>query len=194
MAAKLQPTFFSSLLRRHTASFVSRAAPVQISQTLRLSTPTFRASQPHLAIRRYAHTIPQPPARTSKDTTPESSAEQSEAEGSDSSGAARVKLQPHYNLTFTCSPCDTKSNHVISKQGYHHGSVLVTCPGCRNRHIISDHLGIFGDRKITIEDLMREKGQLVKKGTLGEDGDIEFWEDDAPAQQGDFKMAGSTKS
>lgn len=24
---------------------------------------------------------------------------------------------------------------------------------------------------------MREKGQLVKKGTLSEDGDLEFWED-----------------
>jgi mitochondrial protein import protein ZIM17 len=29
---------------------------------------------------------------------------------------------------------------------------------------------------MTIEDLMREKGQLVK-GTLSEDGDLEFWED-----------------
>lgn len=41
--------------------------------------------------------------------------------------------------------------------------------------MISDHLNIFGDRKITVEDLMREKGQLVKRGSLGEDGDIEFW-------------------
>jgi protein import protein ZIM17 len=24
---------------------------------------------------------------------------------------------------------------------------------------------------------MRERGQLVKKGTLSEDGDLEFWED-----------------
>lgn len=43
--------------------------------------------------------------------------------------------------------------------------------------MISDHLGIFGDRKITIEDLMREQGQLVKKGTLSEDGNLEFWSD-----------------
>lgn len=26
---------------------------------------------------------------------------------------------------------------------------------------------------------MREKGQLVKRGSLGEDGDIEFWPDEA---------------
>lgn len=36
---------------------------------------------------------------------------------------------------------------------------------------------IFGDKHVTIEDLMRERGQLVKKGTLSEDGDLEFWED-----------------
>ncbi|ROV96540.1 hypothetical protein VMCG_07758 [Cytospora schulzeri] len=85
--------------------------------------------------------------------------------------------RPSYELTFTCVPCGTRSAHNISKQGYHHGSVLIACPSCRNRHVISDHLGIFGNRKITVEDLMREKGMLVKRGTLGEDGDIEFWED-----------------
>jgi mitochondrial protein import protein ZIM17 len=30
---------------------------------------------------------------------------------------------------------------------------------------------------MTVEDLMREQGQLIKKGTLSEDGDLEFWED-----------------
>jgi protein import protein ZIM17 len=55
--------------------------------------------------------------------------------------------------------------------------VLITCPSCRNRHVISDHLNIFGNRSVTVEDLMRERGRLVKRGTLGEDGDIEFWED-----------------
>ncbi|TVY47697.1 Uncharacterized protein LOCC1_G003205 [Lachnellula occidentalis] len=85
--------------------------------------------------------------------------------------------KPEYQLSFTCTPCGTRSAHRVSKQGYHHGSVLITCPDCRNRHVISDHLNIFGDRKMTIEDLMKDKGQLVKKGTLSEDGDMEFWED-----------------
>jgi len=49
---------------------------------------------------------------------------------------------------------------------------------------MSDHLRIFGDRDITVEDLLREKGQLVKKGSLGEDGDIEFWPDDQGEQEG----------
>ena len=30
---------------------------------------------------------------------------------------------------------------------------------------------------MTIEDLMRENGDLVKTGTLGVDGDVEFWDD-----------------
>lgn len=80
-------------------------------------------------------------------------------------------------MTFTCRPCGERSRHRISKQGYHYGSVLVHCPGCNNRHIISDHLQIFGDRRVTVEEILRERGQLVRKGTLGEDGDIEFWED-----------------
>lgn len=85
--------------------------------------------------------------------------------------------QPTYELTFTCLPCGSRSAHHVSKQGYHHGSVLITCPSCRNRHVISDHLNIFANRSLTVEDLMREKGRLVKRGTLGEDGDVEFWED-----------------
>lgn len=35
---------------------------------------------------------------------------------------------------------------------------------------------IFSDKRVTLEDIMREKGDLVKRGELGE-GDIEFWED-----------------
>lgn len=32
---------------------------------------------------------------------------------------------------------------------------------------------------------MKKKGQLVKRGTLGEDGDIEFWpEDSLPGSKG----------
>jgi protein import protein ZIM17 len=46
-------------------------------------------------------------------------------------------------------------------------------------------LNIFGDRNITIEDLMHERGQLVKKGTLSEDGDLEFWEDGSVTQRGE---------
>lgn len=129
-----------------------------------------RTLQPAQLSRRCAHSIPKPPSPTDPAT---------------GKAKARVKMEPHYELTFTCVPCGERSSHTISKQGYHHGSVLITCPSCRNRHVISDHMNIFGDRQITIEDLMRERGQLVKRGTLGEDGDVEFWEDGTTTARGD---------
>ncbi|KAF2687675.1 zf-DNL-domain-containing protein [Lentithecium fluviatile CBS 122367] len=84
---------------------------------------------------------------------------------------------PAYELTFTCKVCSTRSSHRLSKQGYHHGTILISCPGCKNRHLISDHLKIFSDKRVTVEDILREKGDLVKRGELGTEGDIEFWED-----------------
>ncbi|KAL9113610.1 MAG: hypothetical protein Q9227_002348 [Pyrenula ochraceoflavens] len=86
---------------------------------------------------------------------------------------------PAYELTFTCKPCKVRSSHRISKQGYHKGTIVISCPSCHNRHIISDHLGIFMDQASDLEDIMKRHGGLVKKGTLGfKDGqDVEFWED-----------------
>ncbi|CAK7226561.1 hypothetical protein SCUCBS95973_006241 [Sporothrix curviconia] len=134
---------------------------------------------------RLAHNIPRPkPAAEIPAAAPSSTSAGSSVPASPT--APDRGLAPHYELTFTCLPCGTRSSHKVSKQGYHQGSVLIACPECRNRHIISDHLGIFGGltkggsegtRGRTIEDIMREQGKLVKKGTLGEDGDIEFWED-----------------
>lgn len=82
---------------------------------------------------------------------------------------------PAYEITFTCKPCKHRSAHRVSKRGYNHGTVLITCPSCKNRHVFADHLKIIADKSFTIEDLMREKGQLVKRGTL--EGDLEFWDD-----------------
>ncbi|KAF3050959.1 hypothetical protein E8E11_010166 [Didymella keratinophila] len=84
---------------------------------------------------------------------------------------------PSYELTFTCKVCETRSSHRLSKQGYHKGTILISCPGCKNRHLISDHLKIFSDKSVTIEDLMKEKGNLVKRGSLSAEGDVEFWDD-----------------
>ena len=71
-----------------------------------------------------------------------------------------------------------RSSHRITKQAYHFGTTLITCPGCKNRHLISDHLKIFSDKSLTIEDILREKGQFLRKGRLGEDGDIEFYDEE----------------
>ncbi|KAF2770455.1 zf-DNL-domain-containing protein, partial [Teratosphaeria nubilosa] len=91
--------------------------------------------------------------------------------------AARKAQEPAYEMTFTCRKCLSRSSHRITKQAYHFGTTLVTCPGCKNRHLISDHLKIFSDKGVTLEDILREKGQYLKKGRLGEDGDVEFYPD-----------------
>jgi protein import protein ZIM17 len=41
---------------------------------------------------------------------------------------------------------------------------------------------------------MKEKGQLIKKGTLGTDGDVEFWDDgSATVRDGSEKKENETK-
>ena len=42
---------------------------------------------------------------------------------------------------------------------------------------------IFSDTSITIEDIMREKGEFIKKGSLGADGDVEFYDDQAGTEE-----------
>ncbi|KAM0714225.1 hypothetical protein Q7P37_010012 [Cladosporium fusiforme] len=91
--------------------------------------------------------------------------------------AARKAQQPAYEMTFTCKQCMHRSSHRITKQAYHHGTVLVNCPGCKGRHLIADHMKIFSDSSVTIEDIMREKGEFIQKGSLGADGDIEFYDE-----------------
>lgn len=60
--------------------------------------------------------------------------------------SARARKEPTYQITFTCKPCHTRSSHEMSKQGYYHGTVLITCPQCKNRHVISDHLNVTSAR------------------------------------------------
>ena len=158
----------------------SRTASTSFARPLSLPQTVWSRHLQAAAPVRLAHSIPKPPTRSLRTSQKTNQEQQGEDEGG-STVKARKLVEPHYQLTFTCVPCTERSTHVVSKQGYHKGSVLITCPSCRNRHIISDHLNIFGDRKLTVEDLMREKGQLVKRGTLGEDGDVEFWPDETVA-------------
>lgn len=65
---------------------------------------------------------------------------------------------------------------MVSQQAYHRGSVLVQCPGCRNRHVITDHLKIFGDKEKTLEDILQEagRGEVLKRARMLDNGDIEL--------------------
>lgn len=88
---------------------------------------------------------------------------------------ARRAQEPAYELAFTCRPCGTRSSHRISHHGYHKGTVLIACPGCSSRHLISDHLKVFVDQASTLEDILARRGQVLTKGKL--EGDVEWWED-----------------
>jgi mitochondrial protein import protein ZIM17 len=177
-------SFVPQLAQRARLASVRAAPSSSFLQAIRTQRQPFAQRLPLLptTFSRRAHSIPRPPQ--SQPMRPNQTEQRSSEDGPVSEGE-RPEMKPeYYQLSFTCVPCSHRSHHNISKQGYHRGAVLITCPSCRNRHVISDHLGIFGDEKVTIEDIMREKGQLVKRGSLGEDGDIEFWPDEMYDQQG----------
>ncbi|KAH9479760.1 hypothetical protein JR316_0008355 [Psilocybe cubensis] len=93
------------------------------------------------------------------------------------------KIEPKLSLTFTCtvSGCGERSTHQFTKKAYEKGIVLVQCPGCKNRHLIADHLGWFkdstqGGKLRTVEDILKEKGETVKRGALSPNGDVSYFE------------------
>ena len=69
-------------------------------------------------------------------------------------------------MVYTCGKCETRSAKSFSKQAYEHGVVIVTCPGCESKHLVSDQLGWFGEEGKTIEDIAREKGISIDTKSL----------------------------
>ncbi|KAF9096705.1 hypothetical protein BGX29_003610 [Mortierella sp. GBA35] len=79
-------------------------------------------------------------------------------------------------IGFTCTVCNHRSHKTMSKHAYDHGVVIMQCDHCKNRHLIADHLGWFKNRGVTVEDLVKERGETVQKLTrsyqLVKDGEM----------------------
>lgn len=43
---------------------------------------------------------------------------------------------------------------------------------------------IFSNKSITLEDIMRNNGQLVKRGRLDAESDVEFWDGGTETKRG----------
>jgi DNL zinc finger len=90
-----------------------------------------------------------------------------------SAGLPIGAIKPSYMIMFTCNVCKERTARVFSKHSYHHGIVLIKCPGCKNLHLIADHRGSFG-RKTDIEELLASRGESLTH--LKSRDDIESYE------------------
>lgn len=104
----------------------------------------------------------------------------------------RREQEPAYQIVFTCKPCGHRSAHRMSKHGYHRGTVVIRCPSCANRHVMSDHLKIFFDQSSTLEDILHQTGGKVTRGYL--EGDMEFWEDGSVTKKAGSEAASAGES
>ncbi|KAK0392684.1 hypothetical protein NLU13_2179 [Sarocladium strictum] len=171
--ASRTPSLLAPLARQFRPQLItSTRLTSRLRPHARFNLPVQRITTPV----RHAHSIPRP--------TPNPGNYKPSEEPESESARPATRGEAYYQLSFTCVPCGHRSHHNISKQGYHTGSTLIACPGCHNRHVISDHLQIFTNKKQSLEDIMKKKGQLVKRGSLGEDGDIEFWPDEPTEERG----------
>jgi protein import protein ZIM17 len=81
-------------------------------------------------------------------------------------------------IVYTCTVCNTRAAKQFTEQAYRHGVVIVTCPGCNNRHLIADNLEFFGeeDEGWNIEKAMIKLGENVKM--VNDDNVLELSIDD----------------
>lgn len=81
-------------------------------------------------------------------------------------GQAIQKEDGRLMIGFTCKVCSTRSHKFMSKKAYNQGVVIVKCDGCKNLHLIADHLQWFDTTKKsqgTIEEIMRTNGETVTR-------------------------------
>ncbi|KAF3117012.1 hypothetical protein TWF706_000223 [Orbilia oligospora] len=132
--------------------------------------------------------LPPPSSSSSTSSSPSTPSDTSSPPSSTVSFPLAEK--PSYELTFTCKKCSHRSSHKVTKQAYHKGTVLIQCPGCEVRHLIADHLKIFRDKPTTIEDIMKEQGEKIKKGIKYRDGDIEILPEEEVEEEPEAELKG----
>lgn len=69
-------------------------------------------------------------------------------------------------IGFTCKVCNQRTHRNMSRLAYTQGVVLIECPGCRNRHLIADHLGWFDMAQgegWTVEKVLTQRGEQVRR-------------------------------
>ncbi|KAK1224009.1 hypothetical protein PQX77_013104 [Marasmius sp. AFHP31] len=191
------PPPLRSLITPHAS--LPASVKVQLRVRLGILNPTTvsTSSSSNLTARRYYSDSTRSPSSNSaskSNSTPDSSSSielgaglaseaTSDGAGLTSSQALPTSIEPKLSMTFTCTVegCGTRSTHEFTKRSYERGIVLVQCPGCENRHLIADHLGWFKEsteegKLRTVEGLLRAKGEKIKRGRMGANGDIEYSE------------------
>jgi len=67
---------------------------------------------------------------------------------------------------------------MMGKLAYTKGTVLIQCPGCQSRHLIADHLNWFDLGKRSIEQILEDRGETIRRhigvGGSNEGGTIEL--------------------
>jgi hypothetical protein len=77
-------------------------------------------------------------------------------------------------IVFTCTVCDTRSAKQFTEQAYNNGVVIVTCPGCQNKHLIADRLGYFQDGEFDLNNVAEQRGEQLKMLSTDEDNVLEI--------------------
>ncbi|KAL7672867.1 hypothetical protein ACOME3_007746 [Neoechinorhynchus agilis] len=58
---------------------------------------------------------------------------------------SKLDQPTHKQITYTCKKCDRPNSAIFSRLSFEKGIVIVRCEGCRNLHLIADHLSWFPD-------------------------------------------------
>ncbi|KAF4593053.1 hypothetical protein EYR38_008763 [Pleurotus pulmonarius] len=174
LAATLSRLSRPSLTVARSGRHLSSSAAPLAAPSSRIS-HTRRSCTRNLSVGRASWNASQPSTKAPETAAPSALATSSEIK--------LDVLEPRLSLTFTCTAgeCHERSTHTFTKRAYERGIVLVECPGCKNRHLIADHIGWFKEsteegKLKTVEDLLRARGEKVRRGRLDAGGVVEYVE------------------